>query len=62
MISARAASGIGKALLPAGALCWSGFNAAQVPVPPLTGHVTDQTGADRQSSTATWSRQSFLTP
>ena len=44
MTSVGATSGIGKALLLAGALCWSGFNAAQVLVPPLTGHVTDQTG------------------
>ena len=44
MISVRAASGIGKALLLAGALCWSALTAAQVPVPPLTGHVIDQTG------------------
>ncbi|WP_415840416.1 TPM domain-containing protein [Roseateles saccharophilus] len=32
-----------RALLSAAALCWSVFAAAQVPVPPLTGHVTDQT-------------------
>ena len=44
MISVRPASVIGKALLLAGALFWSGFTAAQVPVPPLTGHVIDQTG------------------
>ena len=44
MISVRAASGIGKTLLLACALCWSALTAAQVPVPPLTGHVTDQTG------------------
>ena len=36
--------GIGRALLLACALCWSGFTSAQVPVPPLTGHVIDQTG------------------
>lgn len=33
-----------RALLTAVTLCWSLFAAAQVPVPPLTGHVTDQTG------------------
>lgn len=33
-----------RALLTAVALCWSLFAAAQVPVPPLTGHVIDQTG------------------
>ena len=44
MISVRAARGIGKTLLLAGALGWSALTAAQVPVPPLTGHVTDQTG------------------
>ena len=31
------------ALWAAFALCWSIVAAAQVPVPPLTGHVTDQT-------------------
>ena len=36
--------GIGRALLLACALGWFAFAAAQVPVPPLTGHVTDQTG------------------
>ncbi|MDO8777226.1 MAG: YgcG family protein [Burkholderiaceae bacterium] len=38
--SARAA----RALLLAFTLCWSLVVAAQVAVPPLTGHVTDQTG------------------
>ena len=33
-----------SALLLAFGLCWSVFAAAQVPVPPLTGHVIDQTG------------------
>ena len=33
-----------SALLLALGLCWSIFAAAQVPVPPLTGHVIDQTG------------------
>jgi uncharacterized protein len=31
-------------LLVAFTLCWSFFAGAQVPVPPLTGHVIDQTG------------------
>jgi uncharacterized protein len=35
---------IGRALLLACALGWSALVAAQVPVPPLTGRVTDQTG------------------
>ncbi len=39
-----AARRAGKALLVACTLCWSLFAASQVPVPPLTGHVTDQTG------------------
>lgn len=47
MIACRA-SGIGRALLSAGllacALGWSALSAAQVAVPPLTGHVIDQTG------------------
>ena len=37
-------SGTAKALLLACALGGSALAAAQVPVPPLTGHVTDQTG------------------
>jgi uncharacterized protein len=37
-------SGAIKALLLAFALVWSAFAAAQVPVPPLTGHIIDQTG------------------
>ena len=44
MIAATAASGIGRVLLLAFALCWSGLTSAQVAVPPLTGHVIDQTG------------------
>ncbi len=44
MIAGSAASGVGKALLLACALCWSAFALAQLPVPPLTGHVIDQTG------------------
>nr|WP_102906055.1 YgcG family protein [Variovorax sp. WDL1] len=43
---------MGKALLLAFALCWSSFAAAQVPVPPLTGHVTDQTGTLTAEQTA----------
>lgn len=35
---------IGKSLLFAGLVAWSGLSAAQVAVPPLTGHVIDQTG------------------
>ena len=35
---------IGKALLLAGLVGWSALTAAQVSVPPLTGHVIDQTG------------------
>jgi uncharacterized protein len=48
---------VGRALLPASllacALGWSALAAAQVPVPPLTGHVIDQTGtltAEQQSA------------
>ena len=37
------AGGPGRALLVACTLCWSFFAASQAPVPPLTGHVTDQT-------------------
>ncbi len=44
MIAATAASGIGRVLLLTFALCWSGLTSAQVAVPPLTGHVIDQTG------------------
>lgn len=36
--------GTARAFLLAFALCWTFFAAAQVPVPALTGHVTDQTG------------------
>ncbi len=36
--------GIGRALLLACALGWSALAPAQVPIPPLTGHVIDQTG------------------
>ncbi len=47
------ARGSGRALLLAWALCCSFFAAAQIAVPPLTGHVTDQTGtlsADQKAS------------
>ncbi len=48
MIAGRAVGRFGKALLFASllvcALGWSAHSAAQVPVPPLTGHVIDQTG------------------
>ena len=44
MTAATAASAIGRVLLLAFALCWSGLTSAQVAVPPLTGHVIDQTG------------------
>ena len=38
------AAGRGRALLLACTLCWSLLAGAQVAVPPLTGHVIDQTG------------------
>jgi uncharacterized protein len=38
------AGGVIKALLLAFAFGWSALAAAQVPVPPLTGHIIDQTG------------------
>ena len=44
MIASSAVGGIGRALLLACALGWSALAPAQVPVPPLTGHVIDQTG------------------
>ena len=44
MIAGSAVGGIGRALLLACALGWSALAPAQVPVPPLTGHVIDQTG------------------
>ena len=44
MITGWTVRGIGRALLLACALGWSAIATAQVPVPPLTGHVTDQTG------------------
>lgn len=39
-----AAGRFASALLLAGALVWSPLSVAQIPVPPLTGHVIDQTG------------------
>ena len=44
MTTRRSARGMAHALLLAGTLCWSLVAAAQVAVPPLTGHVIDQTG------------------
>lgn len=44
MIARWTVRGMGRALLLACALGWSSLAVAQVPVPPLTGHVTDQTG------------------
>lgn len=44
MITPSTARGATRALLLAVTLCWTLVAAAQVPVPPLTGHVTDQTG------------------
>ena len=44
MIAAAALGRKGRTILLACALCWSGLTSAQVAVPPLTGHVIDQTG------------------
>ena len=44
MTALNCASALGKALLLACTLAWSSMAAAQVPVPPLTGHIIDQTG------------------
>ena len=44
MITVSTARGATRALLLAVTLCWSLVAAAQIPVPPLKGHVTDQTG------------------
>ena len=44
LIARNTARGSARASLVAFTLCWSFFAGAQVPVPPLTGHVTDQTG------------------
>jgi len=43
VITGTTLRGMGSALLLASALSWSALATAQVPVPPLTGHVTDQT-------------------
>lgn len=44
MITGSTLGGIFRTLLLTCAFGWSAFAAAQVPVPPLTGHVTDLTG------------------
>ena len=44
MIAGQAAAGVGRALLLACAVVWSALALAQVPVPPLTGRITDLTG------------------
>ena len=53
MTTGWAVRGIGRALLLAGALGVSALAAAQVPVPPLAGHVTDQTRTLTAEQTAT---------
>ena len=53
MSTRSAANRAGRAVLVACALCWALFAAAQVPVPPLTGHVIDQTGTLTTEQTAT---------
>ena len=53
MTARSSARGTAKALLLAFALCFACLAGAQIPVPPLTGHVTDQTGtlsADQKAS------------
>lgn len=53
MTARSSARGTAKALLLAFALCLACLAGAQIPVPPLTGHVTDQTGtlsADQKAS------------
>ena len=52
MIAAAALGRRGRTILLACALGWFGIAAAQVPVPPLTGHVTDQTGTLSAEQTA----------
>ena len=52
MSTARTIRGVGTALLLACALGWSALAPAQVPVPALTGHVTDQTGTLTAEQTA----------
>ena len=44
MIAASTPRSLLRAWLVALALSWSALTVAQVPVPPLTGHITDQTG------------------
>lgn len=44
MITDKVASRAARAIFGALILCWAFFATAQVPVPPLTGHVTDLTG------------------
>ncbi len=44
MIAGSTVGGVGRALILACALGWSALTPAQVPVPPLTGHVIDRTG------------------
>jgi uncharacterized protein len=53
VIKGGAVSGIGRALLVACVLGWSALAAAQLPVPPLTGHITDQTGTLNEEQKAT---------
>ena len=53
MITGRTVRGIGSALLLACTLGWSALATAQVPVPKLVGHVTDQTGTLTAEQTAT---------
>ena len=53
MIAAAALGRRGRTILLACALGWFGIAAAQVPVPPLTGRVTDQTGTLSAEQTAT---------
>ncbi len=43
MIARSTVRGTAGACLLAFTLCWSFVAAAEAPVPPLTGHVTDQT-------------------
>ena len=43
-MNTRSAGGVIKALLLAFTFGWPALAAAQVPVPPLTGHIIDQTG------------------
>jgi len=53
-VTIRATSSrIVSVLLLAGMLAWAALAAAQVPVPPLTGHVTDQTGTLNAGQKAT---------